>query len=46
MNFERENETCIITVETAGFWNEDALVTVSLGPKSQAMPKKAKQVLK
>jgi hypothetical protein len=46
LNFERENETCIITVETAGFWNEDALVTVSLGPKSQAMPKKAKQVLK
>lgn len=46
LNFERENETCIITVETAGFWNEDALITISLGPKSQAMPKKAKQVLK
>ncbi len=46
LNFERENETCIITVQVAGFWNEDALVTVSLGPKSQATAKKAKKPVK
>lgn len=43
LNFERENETCIITVQVAGFWHEDALVTISLGPKSQALPKKYKK---
>jgi hypothetical protein len=46
LNFERENETCIITVQVAGFWNEDALVTVSLGPKSQTAAKKAKTPVK
>jgi hypothetical protein len=46
LNFERENETCIITLQVAGFWNEDALVTVSLGPKSQNLTKKAKTPLK
>ncbi len=46
LNFERENEACIITVQIAGLWNEDALVTVSLGPKSQALPRKYKQVIK
>lgn len=45
LNFERENETCIITLQVAGFWNEDALVTVSLGPKSQNLAKKAKKPL-
>ncbi|MHB8155749.1 MAG: hypothetical protein ACYDFR_06900, partial [Candidatus Omnitrophota bacterium] len=46
MNFERENETCIITIQPAGFWNEDALVTISLGPKSQNLTKKAKTPIK
>jgi hypothetical protein len=46
LNFERENETCIITVQVAGFWNEDALVTISLGPKSQSLAKKARTPIK
>ena len=46
MNFERENETCIITIQPAGFWNEDALVTISLGPKSQNLTKKVKTPIK
>ena len=46
LNFERENETCIITIQVAGFWNEDALVTVSLGPKSQNLTKKSKSPVK
>ena len=46
LNFERENETCIITIQVAGFWNEEALVTVSLGPKSQNLAKKAKAPVK
>ena len=46
LNFERENETCIITIQVAGFWNEDALVTVSLGPKSQNLSKKSKSPVK
>jgi hypothetical protein len=46
LNFERENETCIITVQVAGFWNEDALVTISLGPKSQNLARKAKTPIK
>lgn len=46
LNFERENETCIITLQVAGFWNEDVLVTISLGPKSQTLAKKAKTPVK
>ena len=46
LNFEKENETCIITIQTAGFWNEDALVTISLGPKSQNLTKKSKSPVK
>jgi len=46
LNFERENETCIITMQIAGFWNEDVLVTVSLGPKSQNLTKKSKSPVK
>ena len=46
LNFERENETCIITVQVAGFWNEDALVIISLGPKSQNLTKKSKTPVK
>ncbi len=46
LNFERENETCIITIQVAGFWNEDALITISLGPKSQNLTKKSKSPVK
>jgi len=46
LNFERENETCIITIQVAGFWNEEALVTISLGPKSQNLTKKTKSPIK
>ena len=46
LNFERENETCIITMQIAGFWNEETLVTISLGPKSQNLTKKAKTPIK
>jgi hypothetical protein len=46
LNFERDNETCIITIQVAGFWNEDALVTISLGPKSQNLAKKSKSPVK
>ncbi|HNW39917.1 MAG TPA: hypothetical protein PL125_01450 [Candidatus Omnitrophota bacterium] len=46
LNFERENETCIITVQIAGFWNEEVLATVSLGPKSQNISKKSKTPIK
>jgi len=42
LNFERDNETCIITMQTAGLWNEDVLVTISLGPKSQNLSKREK----
>lgn len=46
LNFEKEEETCIITIQVAGFWNEEALVTVSLGPKSKALAKKSKDPIK
>lgn len=43
MNFDRENETCIISIETKG---KHVTITASLGPKSQAPGKKSKQPLK
>ncbi|PIQ88175.1 MAG: hypothetical protein COV73_00255 [Candidatus Omnitrophica bacterium CG11_big_fil_rev_8_21_14_0_20_43_6] len=46
LNFEREDETCIITIQVAGFWNEEALVTISLGLKSQNSTRKAKEPIK
>jgi hypothetical protein len=46
LNFERENETCIITMQTSGWWNENILVTISVGPKSQYSSKKAKTPVK
>ena len=46
LNFEKENETCIITIQVAGFWNEEAQITISLGPKSQNLNKKAKEPVK
>ena len=46
LNFEKEDETCIITIQVAGFWNEEALVTISLGPKSKGLNKKVKEPVK
>jgi len=46
LNFERENETCIITLQTTGWWNEEVLVTISVGPKSQNSARKAKTPVK
>jgi hypothetical protein len=43
MNFERENETCIIGLFTKG---NAVTITVSLGPRPQVVPKKAKQPVK
>lgn len=43
LNFDRENETCIITVEPKTF---STVVVVSIGPKQQASPKKAEKLLK
>ncbi len=43
MNFERENESCIITMEPKG---SAIILTISLGPKSQIVPKKAKSPVK
>lgn len=43
LNFERENESCIITLEQKG---STVILTISLGPKSQAAPKKAKSPVK
>jgi len=43
MNFERENETCIITMEPKG---STIVLTISLGPKSQIAAKKSKSPVK
>jgi hypothetical protein len=43
MNFERENETCIITMDPKG---STIILTISLGPKSQTVAKKAKSPVK
>ena len=39
MNFEREGESCIITMQPKG---SSTVVVISLGPKSQVQQKKAK----
>jgi len=43
INFERENETCIITLEPRG---NNVILTISLGPKSQVIAKKSKSPVK
>jgi len=43
INFERESETCIITIEPKG---NIVTLTISLGPKSQSLIKKAKSPVK
>ena len=44
LNFDRENETCIITLQSIG-WGY-TMLTISLGPKSQSLPRKVKSPLK
>ena len=44
LNFERENETCIITLQPMGWGN--TLIVISLGPKSQSTAKKTKSPVK
>lgn len=43
INFERENESCIITLDSKG---NNIILTISLGPKSQTPAKKAKTPVK
>jgi len=43
LNFERENETCIITMEPKG---SSIILTISLGPKSQVASKKSRSPVK
>ncbi len=43
LNFDRENETCIVRLMPKG---NNMTVAISLGPKSQFSPKKAKQPIK
>jgi hypothetical protein len=43
MNFERESESCIISISPKG---SSATISFALGPKSQVLPKKSKQVVK
>jgi len=43
MNFERENETCIVSLATKG---SSINLTISLGPKPQAVRKTPKNLLK
>ena len=40
LNFDRENETCVITLLTRG---KTITITISLGPKSQTVPKKTRK---
>ena len=43
MNFEREQESCIISILPKG---SSAVISISMGPKSQVLPKKAKHPVK
>ena len=43
LNFERDSETCIVTLSSKG--SADT-ITISMGPKAQAISKKTKQTLK
>ncbi len=43
LNFDRENETCIINLLQKG---NTVIITVSLGPKAQILPKKSKEPVK
>lgn len=43
LNFERENETCIISLSPKG---SSVTVIISLGPKAQTLPKKSEKPVK
>jgi len=43
MNFERESESCIITMQPKG---SNVILTISLGPKSQGTTRRNKQLVK
>jgi len=43
MNFEREQESCIISIAPKG---SSAVISIVMGPKSQPVPKKTKKPLK
>jgi hypothetical protein len=43
LNLEKENETCVINIAPKG---NNSVISISLGPKSQALPKRSKQVIK
>ena len=43
INFERENESCIVTLEPRG---KNVILTISLGPKSTVLAKKTKSPVK
>ena len=43
MNFEREQESCIISIAPKG---STCVISLAMGPKSQVLPKKAKQPIK
>jgi hypothetical protein len=43
LNFERENETCIVNLMPKG---GKVTVTISLGPKSQSLSRKAEKPVK
>ncbi|MCX5703737.1 MAG: hypothetical protein NT066_04520 [Candidatus Omnitrophica bacterium] len=43
MNFDRQDETCIISLLPKG---NATIITISLGPKSQILPKKGKETIK
>jgi hypothetical protein len=43
LNFERENESCIITIEPRG---SSIILIISLGPKSQTPAKRSKSPVK
>jgi len=43
LNFDRENETCIINLESKG---SNVIVTISLGPKSQNTVRRTKTLVK
>ncbi len=43
LNFEREAESCIINIAPKG---GASIISISLGPKSQTLPKKSKQLVK
>ncbi|MDD5731220.1 MAG: hypothetical protein PHN57_08885 [Candidatus Omnitrophica bacterium] len=43
MNFEREQESCIVNITPYG---SSSVISLAMGPKSQALPKKTKKPIK